>query len=190
MPLNPTLTERQLANVSGLLALLLLVAAGAMMTFRRSLLARTRYADGLRTVHVVVSALAGLFLIIHVAALISFPLTFDALLGYVASGAALLIWITGETYLKGVRRSLPPHAAFLGSRLAHTVPCVRWTDWDSYGRRGPHSHPYSVRSSIFDSLNPNLLACGPRHQHSKPVSREVQTRFNSRRQLLLLCVGP
>lgn len=109
MPLNPTLTERQLANVSGLLALLLLVAAGAMMTFRRSLLARTRYADGLRTVHVVVSALAGLFLIIHVAALISFPLTFDALLGYVASGAALLIWITGETYLKGVRRSLPPH---------------------------------------------------------------------------------
>jgi drug/metabolite transporter (DMT)-like permease len=100
---------RDLASISGYVALLMTAASAVMMLFRKRLLERTRYPEGLRLVHVIVAAIGGVFLAIHVAFLLFYPISLTVFFGYLGSGAALLAWITGMVFLAGRRRSLFYH---------------------------------------------------------------------------------
>jgi hypothetical protein len=97
------------ANVAGFLALVLIAASGVMMLFRRSLLRRFRTPDLLREVHVVVAASGGAFLIFHVVFFLLFPLSLPVLIGYIATYAAFVVWVTGLLFLEGLRGSLFYH---------------------------------------------------------------------------------
>jgi hypothetical protein len=103
---------RGLAYLSGLLALYLILLSGGMMLFKKELLGLTRSPEGLRLVHVVISALGGVFLVFHVTLLLFFPMTLPVLFGYLASGAALVVWITGIVILAKRHASLFYHALF------------------------------------------------------------------------------
>ena len=49
---------------------------------------------------------------IHVVIFLAFPLSLPVFLGYVATGAALFVWITGGIYFQGVRNSMFYHGLF------------------------------------------------------------------------------
>jgi hypothetical protein len=93
-----------------MLALDLILISGGMMLFKKDLLGLTRNPEGLRLVHIVVSALAGVFMVFHVTLLLFFPMTLPVLFGYLASGAALVVWITGIAILAKRHASLFYHA--------------------------------------------------------------------------------
>jgi hypothetical protein len=101
-----------LADIFGFLALAMIVATGVLMVFKKQILARTRNPGGLRLVHVVVAGLGGVFLVLHAVLFLLFPLSLPVLLGYVATGVALLVWITGIVLLEELRTSLLYHGLF------------------------------------------------------------------------------
>lgn len=95
-----------LGDVLGYLALLFLAASAAMMLIRKQLLARVKSLAHLRRLHVGVSALAGLFMALHAAYFIQFPLDYGVALGYVAAAGAVAVWLTGTAFLERLRDSL------------------------------------------------------------------------------------
>ena len=101
-----------LADIFGFLALGLIVATGVLMVFKRQLLGRTRNPDGLRLVHVILAGLGGAFLVLHAVLFLVDPLSLPVLLGYVATGVALSVWITGIVLLEELRTSLLYHSIF------------------------------------------------------------------------------
>lgn len=60
----------------------------------------------LRRVHIYAATLGGLFLVLHVAYFISYPITSGIALGYVSAAMALVVWITGTAFLERFRDSL------------------------------------------------------------------------------------
>jgi hypothetical protein len=108
-----------LAYLSGLVALYLFLISGGMMLFKKELLEITRDQEKLRLLHVVISAFAGFFLVVHITLLVFFPLTLLVLFGYLASGAALVVWITGIVILAKRHAPLFYHAiiSFVGVLL-------------------------------------------------------------------------
>lgn len=97
------------ANLAGYAALILIIATGVIMLFKRAILRRMKDPGLLRTVHIVVAGLAGVFLVFHVVFFLLFPLSIPVLFGYVATYAALAIWITGTFYFEGLRNSMFYH---------------------------------------------------------------------------------
>jgi hypothetical protein len=98
-----------LANISGYIALFLVAATGVLMLFRKPMLRMTRSPDALREVHVVLAALGGLFIIIHVAFLLFFPISLPVLFGYLGTYVAFVVWVTGVIFIEGFRSSLFYH---------------------------------------------------------------------------------
>ena len=121
------------ANISGFFALFLIAGTGIMMVFRKPLLRFSKNPEGLRQLHVIVSALGGFFLIVHVAFFLLFPVTLPVLFGYVGTYAAFAIWVTGVIFIEGFRSSLFYHSllSVIGVAL-HPDPCLR--------RRKGYSH--------------------------------------------------
>ena len=98
-----------LANAAGFVALVLIGASGVMMVFRRTLLRTYRDPELLKAVHIWVAAGGGAFLLVHVVFFLFFPITLPVLLGYVATYASFVIWVSGLFFLEGVRGSLFYH---------------------------------------------------------------------------------
>jgi len=94
-----------LADLFGFLALALIAATGVLMLFKTGLTSRMGTPERLWRVHIVIAGAGGLFLGLHVALFLAFPLSLAVLLGYAATGAALFVWITGGIYFQGVRNS-------------------------------------------------------------------------------------
>ncbi|HUI01858.1 MAG TPA: hypothetical protein VLX56_09555 [Nitrososphaerales archaeon] len=99
-----------LADLSGFLALALIVVTGAMMLFKVPLTAWMGTPERLWRLHIVIAGAAGLFMGVHVVLFVAFPLSLPVLLGYGATGAALFVWITGGTYFQGARNSMFYHS--------------------------------------------------------------------------------
>jgi hypothetical protein len=108
-PLTFLYSYTYFANIAGYLALVLIAATGVIMLFRRPLLRYLKDPDLLRNIHVAVAGLGGAFLVVHVVFFLLFPVNLPVLFGYVATYAALAIWVTGALFLEGMRGSLFYH---------------------------------------------------------------------------------
>lgn len=95
----------------GFLAVTFIATSALFMFLRGKLLKLTRNLQLIRTVHIAISALAGLFLVLHVIYFVSYPLNEGIILGYASFGLAIVVWVTGSAFLEKVRGSLYFHSS-------------------------------------------------------------------------------
>ncbi|MDG6901591.1 MAG: hypothetical protein JRM80_06485 [Nitrososphaerota archaeon] len=117
--------ELQLADGSGVAALLLLGASSAFIAFRRRLLLGGTKLATVRWTHFALSLGAAAALALHVSLLVGFPLTNGVILGYGAFAAGTAVWLTGSAFVERVRDSLVFHGqltiVLLALILAHAA---------------------------------------------------------------------
>lgn len=112
------LIQTSTGDLTGFVALGLILAAAILMALRRSFV---KSAGGLvfyRKLHIAISTAAGLFLAIHIAYSFSFPYNDGIILGYVSTVAALVVWLTGTAFLEKYRDTLFFHGTFTVAALA------------------------------------------------------------------------
>ncbi len=110
-----------LGDVFGLIAIALIGATAVLMLLRRAILKRFKNLDMLRRIHIAVAGLAGLFLVLHVAYFITYPLTLEISLGYLSAGLAFVVWLTGTAFLERFRDSLYFHGTLSLSAISLMV---------------------------------------------------------------------
>ena len=110
-----------LGDVFGIAAILLIGVTAVFMLLRRQILKRFKNLELLRRVHIAVAGFAGLFLILHVAYFISYPMTVEILLGYISAGLAFVVWLTGTAFLERFRDSLYFHGTLSLSAISLMV---------------------------------------------------------------------
>ena len=103
----PTLAE---ANIFGFLAVALIATSALFMLLRGRILKITRNLQLIRVTHIAISTFAGVFLLLHVAYFISYPITNGVILGYASFATALVVWLTGSAFLEKMRGSLFFHS--------------------------------------------------------------------------------
>ena len=107
-----------MGDLTGFIALGLILAAAALMALRRSFI---KSANGLvlyRKLHIAVSTSAGLFLAVHIAYFFSFPYNDGIILGYVSTAMAVVVWLTGTAFLERWRDTLFFHGTLTVAALA------------------------------------------------------------------------
>ncbi len=97
-------------DLYGFAALFLIALAAALMLLRSKLLKLTKNIALVRATHLVLSALAGLFLALHISTLFLPPISTGIILGYGAVIASVVAWLTGTAFLEKVKDSLFFHA--------------------------------------------------------------------------------
>lgn len=100
-----------IGDAAGFLALILIGLSSIFMLLRSKLLKVTKNIAAIRGTHVAVSALAGVFLLVHIAYLFTPPVSVSMDLGYVSVAAAVAVWLTGTAFLERLRDSLFFHGA-------------------------------------------------------------------------------
>ena len=119
--MNASGSGLMLGDVFGLLALVFISATAVFMLLRRRILKRFKNLDLLRRVHIAVAALGGLFLVLHVAYFITWPLNVEIFLGYASATLALVVWVTGTAFLERFRDSLYFHGTLSLSAISLMV---------------------------------------------------------------------
>lgn len=107
-----------LGDVFGLLALGLIAATAVLMLLRRQILKRFRNLELIRRVHLAVATLGGLFLVLHVAYFLSYPVTVAVLFGYLSGVLGVIVWATGTAFLERFRDSLYFHGTLSLSAIS------------------------------------------------------------------------
>jgi hypothetical protein len=110
-----------LGDVFGYVALVLVAFAAVFMALRRKILRHTRNLDLLRRLHFYAAALAGVFIVLHVAYFYAYPVTEAVAFGYASVALATLVWLTGTAFLERVRDSLFFHGAMSSCTVGLTV---------------------------------------------------------------------
>jgi hypothetical protein len=114
-----------LGDVFGYVAITLIIGTAVLMLLRRTLLRHTKNLDLLRHIHLWISTAGGGFLVLHVAYFISYPVTSEILIGYVSAAIALVVWVTGTTFLERFRDSLFYHGSMslvaIGMMVVHAA---------------------------------------------------------------------
>ncbi|MDA4117692.1 MAG: hypothetical protein OK455_05035 [Thaumarchaeota archaeon] len=110
-----------LGDIFGLIALALISITAVFMLLRKRILKRFRNLELLRRTHILVAALGGLFLVLHVAYFISYPINVEIALGYASSSLALVVWVTGTAFLERFRDSLYFHGTLSLSAISLMV---------------------------------------------------------------------
>jgi hypothetical protein len=100
-----------IGDATGFLALIFIGLSAMFMLLRSKLLKVTKNIAAIRATHVAVSALAGVFLLIHVAYLFTPPISVSMDLGYVSVAVAVAVWLSGTAFLERLRDSLFFHGA-------------------------------------------------------------------------------
>jgi hypothetical protein len=100
-----------LGDIFGILALALIAFTAVFMLIRRSLLRFTKNLELLRKIHMYAGTLGGLFLVLHVAYFVSYPLSGAIVLGYISAVAAGIVWITGSAFLERFKDALFYHGS-------------------------------------------------------------------------------
>ena len=93
-------------DLYGFAALFLIALAAALMLLRSKVLKLTKNIALVRASHLVISALAGLFLALHISTLFLPPVSTGIILGYGAVIASVIAWLTGTAFLEKVKDSL------------------------------------------------------------------------------------
>lgn len=99
-------TEQFLADLTGFLAAGLTISSGAIMPFKKQVLAWSRDRWGFRWIHYIVAGAGGFFMVLHIALSLAFFLTLQVLLGAAATGGVLFVWITGMILVEELRFSV------------------------------------------------------------------------------------
>ena len=114
-----------LGDLFGIVALALVLFTASFMLVRKRLLRLTKNLNLLRKVHIYSSTAAGLFIVLHVAYFLGYPITYAVLLGYVSAAVALFVWLTGTAFLERLRDSLFFHGAVslsaIGLMVVHSA---------------------------------------------------------------------
>jgi len=114
-----------LADLSGFAAVVLAGISSAFMVLRGRILKITKNLSAIRSLHIAISALAGIFIVIHVSFYITWPINFGIALGYATFAMAIVVWLTGTAFLERVRDSLLFHSSFsivfIGLALIHAA---------------------------------------------------------------------
>ena len=110
-----------LGDVFGLLAIALISFTAVFMLLRKRILKRFKNLELMRRAHIAVATLGGLFLVLHVAYLITWPLSIEILLGYISATLALVVWLTGTAFLERFRDSLYFHGTLSLSAISLMV---------------------------------------------------------------------
>jgi hypothetical protein len=110
-----------LGDVFGLVALALMGATAVLMLIRRRILKRFKNLELIRRTHIAIAALAGLFLVLHVAYFITWPVSLEIMLGYASAAIALVVWVTGTAFLERFRDSLYFHGTLSLSAISLMV---------------------------------------------------------------------
>ncbi len=110
-----------LGDVFGLVALALMGATAVLMLLRRRILRRFKNLELIRRAHIAIAALAGLFLVLHVAYFITWPVNLEIFLGYASAAIALVVWVTGTAFLERFRDSLYFHGTLSLSGISLMV---------------------------------------------------------------------
>ena len=100
-----------LGDIFGYIALALIIGTAVLMLLRRTLLKRTKNLEMIRQIHLWVGTLSGMFLILHAAYFITYPVSTEIALGYVAASIGLFVWVTGTAFLERLRDSLFYHGS-------------------------------------------------------------------------------
>jgi len=100
-----------IGDATGFLALILIGLSSIFMLLRSKLLKVTRNIAAIRGTHVAISALAGIFLLVHIAYLFTPPISVSMDLGYISAAVAVAVWLTGTAFLERLRDSLFFHGA-------------------------------------------------------------------------------
>lgn len=98
-------------NMFGFLAVAFIAASALFMFLRGKILKLTRNLQLIRSIHIAISALAGVFLLLHVIYFISYPLNGGIILGYTSFAIAIVVWLTGSAFLEKIRGSLFFHSS-------------------------------------------------------------------------------
>ena len=109
-----------IGDASGFLAIILIGISSTFMLLRPKLLKVTKNIAAIRLAHILISALAGIFMILHIAYLFSPPISVSMDLGYLAVVVSIAVWLTGTAFLERLRDSLFFHGT-LSSALAGLV---------------------------------------------------------------------
>ena len=96
-------------DIFGYLALTFIILTAVLMLCRKTLLRYTRNLDALRKIHILGSLLAGLFIVLHVAYFVTYPMTSAVMLGYVSVAIAGVVWISGTAFLERFKDTLFYH---------------------------------------------------------------------------------
>jgi len=111
------------ADLSGFAAVVFAGISSAFMALRGRILKITKNLSAIRSLHIAVSALAGIFIVIHVSFYVTMPINFGISLGYATFAMAIVVWLTGTAFLERIRDSLLFHSSFsivfLGLALIH-----------------------------------------------------------------------
>ncbi len=99
-------TERFLADTTGFLGAGLTISSGAIMPFKKQVLAWTRDRWGLKWIHYIVAGAGAFFMTLHIALSLTFFLTLQVLLGAAATGGVLFVWIVGMILIEDLRFSV------------------------------------------------------------------------------------
>jgi hypothetical protein len=110
-----------LGDVFGLIALALIGATAILMLLRRRILKRFKNLELMRRTHIAIAGLGGLFLVLHVAYFITYPVNLEILLGYLSASLALVVWVTGTAFLERFRDSLYFHGTLSLSGISLMV---------------------------------------------------------------------
>jgi len=101
-----------LADLFGFAAVILAGISSVLMVFRGRILKITKNLGIVRSAHVAISALAGIFIVLHVSFYFTMPINTGTLLGYAAFGMAVVVWLTGTAFVERVRDSFLYHSSF------------------------------------------------------------------------------
>jgi hypothetical protein len=99
----------------------LIGATAVLMLLRRRILKRFKNLEAIRRAHIAIAAVAGLFLVLHVAYFITYPVNLEILLGYLSATLALVVWVTGTAFLERFRDSLYFHGTLSLSGISLMV---------------------------------------------------------------------
>ena len=114
-----------IGDISGFAGIIFTGLSAFMMVARSKLLKVTKNIKLIRSVHIAISSVAGLFMLVHISYYISYPMSTGIFLGYVAIGIAVAVWLTGSAFLERVKDSLLFHGSlslvFLTLVLIHAA---------------------------------------------------------------------
>ena len=98
-------------DIFGFLALGFIIFTAIFMLLRKKILKVTRNLDLLRRIHIYSATGAGVFLILHAAYFMNWPITSAIILGYISASIAGIVWLTGTAFLERFKDSLFFHSA-------------------------------------------------------------------------------